>query len=94
MHPTTCHGLTIQEFYHFLQDQRAKSIKREYGFLHHTCNLPQTLSLWYLFTINSPNMDFGTTFFGQLKKPFHALGFWDFVFCVARSGKTPVLNHQ
>jgi len=58
----------------------------EYGFLHD--NLPQTLSLWYLFTVTSPNIDCETTFFGQLKKPCHALGFWDFELCVARSGKT------
>ena len=25
-------------------------------------------------------MDFETTFFGQLKKPCYALGFWDFAF--------------
>ena len=69
-----CFMLTyVQEFYHFLQHQRAKSVKREYGFLHD--NQPQTLSLWYLFTVTSPNMDFKTTFFGQLKKPCHALAF-------------------
>ena len=48
--------------------------------------------LLYLFTVTSPNIDFETTFFGQLKKPCHALGFWDFAFCVARRGKTPVQN--
>ena len=64
----------LQEFYHFLQHQRAKkSVKREYGFLHD--NLPQTLLMWYLFTVTSPNMDFEATFFGQLKKLCHALGF-------------------
>ena len=67
-----CFMLTyVQEFYHFLQHQRAKSVKSEYGFLHD--NLPQTLLIWYLFTVTSPNMDFETTFFGQLKKPCHAL---------------------
>ena len=35
-------------------------------------------------------MDFETTFFSQLKKPCHILGFWNFAFCVAISGKTPV----
>ena len=44
----------------------------------------------YLFTVTSPNMDFEKTFFGQLQKPCHALGFQGFAFCVARSGKTPV----
>jgi len=56
----------VQEIYH-LQQQRVKSVKHEYGSLHD--NLPQTLPLWYLFTATSPNMDFETTFFGQLKKP-------------------------
>ena len=34
-----------------------------------------------------PNMDYRTTFFGQLNKPYDALRFLNFTFCVARSNK-------
>jgi len=85
-----------------LATPESKSVKRKYGFLHD--NLPRTLSLWYLFTVTSPNMDFkqhslyilykecclkSIFGIGQLKKLCHALGFWNFALCVARSGKTP-----
>ena len=38
--------------------------------------------------------NFETIFFGQLKRPCHASGFWDFAFCVARKGKTPVYRYH
>ena len=49
-----------------------------------------SLPLWWLFTVIIPNMDYRTTFFGQLKKPYDALRFLNFAFCVAKSNKSPV----
>ena len=43
-----------------------------------------------LFTVFIPNMDYKTTFFDQLKKPYDALRFLNFAFCVARGNKSPV----
>ena len=38
-----------------------------------------SLPLWCLFTAIIPNLDYRTTFFGQLKKPYDALRFLNFV---------------
>ena len=43
------------------------------------------------FTVIIPNMDYTTTFFAQIKKPYDALRFLNFAFCVARSNKSPVV---
>ena len=50
-----------------LATPESKSVKHEYGFLH--ANLPQTLLIWQMFTVTSPNMDLQAIFLGQLKKP-------------------------
>ena len=44
-------------------------------------------------TVIIPSMDYRITFFGQLKKPYDALRFLNFAFCVARSNKSPVMCH-
>ena len=51
-----------------------------------------SLTLWWLFTVIIPNMEYRTTFFDQLKKPYDALRFLNFAFCVARSNKSPVTD--
>jgi len=63
--------LLVQEFYHFLQHQRAKVLSESMASYMIICHI------LYLFTVTSPNVDFETTIFGQLKKPCHPSGFSD-----------------